>query len=349
METRRFGISTFVELACHILFWMLAIVVAINTELTTDLQVGDSLNPSRFYYRMPINIFVFYTNFFVLIPAVRSRSFRYRASLSVLLITLAAGLESLLDASNRLSDPTTELLLILLELFAINFLVQGFYWFLSTLFRRNHDRAEALRRSRELGEENARMELQLLKSQLNPHFLFNVLNTLYVSAYEHGDKPTATGISKLSDLLRYFLYETNDQQVAIENEVECLRNYIDLQKMRFLDDVAVSMQIEGDYADREVAPFLFVTLLENAYKHGVRPGQHCEIDVSLRLGEQALVFEIENDVVASESGNAGGDAAGGLGLENLRRRLELLYPHRHRLRSSVAAGRFTTSLELKWL
>lgn len=183
-------------------------------------------------------------------------------------------------------------------------------------------------------EEKLKTELKFLKSQINPHFLFNTLNNLYASALGDGSERTAKGIAKLSNLIRYMLYESNVSAIALEKEVKYIENYIELQRQRFSGKTKVpqiNVEIEIDQPDNyRIAPMLLISFVENAFKHGISKNHLSVIDIRLKAEEQWLIFEVEN-TVNPYGGELAVKEASGLGLQNTQRRLELLYPEQHAL------------------
>ena len=201
----------------------------------------------------------------------------------------------------------------------------------------------ALRREREnrqLREEKRAAEVAFLKTQINPHFLYNTLNMLFSMAYPVA-RPVANAILKLSELMRYMLHDTPDGQVDLEKEIEYLHNYLDLYRLRFPDSFHVDFTVAGDPTGRRVAPLVLIPFVENAIKHGVLDDPKNPVHIRLNIEGEQLQFEVENQ---RSDGNK--DATTGIGLPNLRRRLALLYPERYTLHVGAAAGRFSTSLRL---
>lgn len=201
----------------------------------------------------------------------------------------------------------------------------------------------ALRREREsqqLRGEKRAAEVAFLKTQINPHFLYNTLNMLYSMAYPVA-KPVADAILKLSELMRYMLHDTPDGLVALEQEIDYLRNYLALYCLRFPGSFFVNFTVTGEPAGHRVAPLVLIPFVENAIKHGVLDNPATPVRIRLRIEGAQLQFEVEN-----QRSDANKDATTGIGLPNLARRLELLYPERHTLRAGPADGQFTASLRL---
>jgi hypothetical protein len=190
-------------------------------------------------------------------------------------------------------------------------------------------------------------EIRLLRSQVNPHFLFNTLNNLFSMAQKKGHEELADSISKLSGMMRYMIYESNTDTVPLEREIVYLEDCVALNKLRYADsEVTVSFRHPAPAvaAGISIAPMLFVPFLENAFKHGVSIGHHANISLDISVEQKKLIFTCENiDYSAVKKLE---DEKGGIGLENVRRRLELLYPGRHALRVGPVAGKYIVNLQI---
>lgn len=189
----------------------------------------------------------------------------------------------------------------------------------------------------QLKEERAKhteAELAWLKNQINPHFLFNTLNN--ISSLTQIDADAAQdAIAQLSDLLRYAMYESDKPLVAIGGEIEFMSNYISLMRLRCNDNTTVKTDFAADNAQTQVAPLLFISLVENAFKHGVSSNRSSHISVSLRQDTGLLVFVCDNTNYPKTDGDRSGS---GIGLENTRRRLQLLYPGRYEWEQGLEQG-----------
>jgi sensor histidine kinase YesM len=203
-----------------------------------------------------------------------------------------------------------------------------------------------------LEKEKLTAELQLLRSQLHPHFLFNTLNNLYSLTLEKSSQ-APQAILKLSSLLRYILYESDEQTVPIAKEIEILRHYIGLEQFRYGERLELSTRFTGDMTDKQVAPLLLLPFVENCFKHGVSEElDACWISIHLHVGEERLDLRLVNschpagDMAAGEHPAGKHAATAGLGLQNARRRLNLLYPGCHNLKVIPEADTFTVSLSI---
>ena len=181
-----------------------------------------------------------------------------------------------------------------------------------------------MRRS-ERKQKEVEAELAWLKNQINPHFLFNTLNNISSLAQIDGDE-TQEAIMQLSDLLRYAMYETNKPRVPISGEVEFMRNYIELMKLCCNEMTTVNFQLSTFNSQLEVPPLLFISLVENAFKHGMDSNSPATIDIRLQQQDDTLVFTCDNTNNPKPTKDRSGS---GIGLDNTRRRLDLLYPGRY--------------------
>lgn len=207
-----------------------------------------------------------------------------------------------------------------------------------------------LKRSELVKERNlalAQIELAALKQQISPHFMFNVLNSLYSTSYMSGDTRTSRGIEQLSSLLRYMLYEANSQKVQLQKEVDYLDNYIRLQMLRFSDDVELEFNKSEFASNTHIAPMLLIVLVENAFKHGVNTKDKSFISITLSVKNSVISFEISNPIVETKTGGqASKGQDGGLGLSNLKRRLRLMYEDKHALDICTKDNVFTARMTL---
>src|SRR6185437_1058275 len=188
-------------------------------------------------------------------------------------------------------------------------------------------------------------EVKFLKSQINPYFLFNTLNNLFSMAQDKGNDELADGISKLSGMMRYMLYDSNDESVPLSKEITYLEECITLNKLRYADEeVMITFDRYGEMTDFAIAPMLFIPFVENAFKHGVAIGQRSAIQIAMVVLGQKLIFNCENiDYSAIKRMEM---EISGIGLENVKRRLELVYPGKHRLAIDKADGKFMVTLAI---
>lgn len=180
--------------------------------------------------------------------------------------------------------------------------------------------------SETLKKDKLRAELELLKAQINPHFLFNTLNNLYFMIEQ--DPPRAAKmILMLSDILRYQIYETDMDKTGMDKEIENIKNYIELEKIR-KDDIEVTFEIKGNPAKREVLPNILLPLVENAFTHiAIKPDGSCSLSILIEESDGELIFTVKN--TSSNNDSPKQSSGGGLGIANLKKRLDLFYPNKH--------------------
>lgn len=190
-----------------------------------------------------------------------------------------------------------------------------------------------------LGKSTA--DVRFLRSQINPHFLFNILNTLYGIALQEDAERTATSIQKLGDMMRFMLHENHEDKILLAREIEYLRNYIDLQMLRTITSPAI--QINCDIHDSMdgiyITPMLLIPFVENAFKHGISFQEKSWIQISLRDEQGRLFFDVHNSLHTKLGSDPERDHKG-IGLENVKQRLEWMYPNRHELIIRQTASEF---------
>ena len=192
-------------------------------------------------------------------------------------------------------------------------------------------------------KEKLDSELHNLKAQINPHFLFNSLNVIYSLALKN-DKVTAEVVLKLSDILRYVIYDSTQDKVTLNSEISLLKKYIELQKYRVEDSVPINF-ISSIEEDVKIAPLIFLTLVENSFKHGIKSDtENVFISIKLHTNAERIFFEIENNKPKTNKNN---NNPNGLGLENIKKRLLIQYPDKHKLKVYDSKDTFKVCLEIE--
>lgn len=208
-----------------------------------------------------------------------------------------------------------------------------------------NDRHKQQQHIAHLHEETLKSELNLLKSQINPHFFFNTLNNLYGLANEKSER-TQEVIYKLSQMMRFTIYEGRKNTVSVADEVAYLENFIELNMIRYNNKLDIKFEKKIEDQQQRIPPLLFINLLENAFKHGVdsqTEGQY--IHFLLETNTTALTFVIENNCEAVER-EIQKRQSGGLGIENLTRRLTLLFPNKHKYDHALREGKYIASVRI---
>ena len=200
------------------------------------------------------------------------------------------------------------------------------------------------RRTQQLEKEKLETELKFLRSQFNPHFLFNTINSINFLIQKDPRMATDT-LAKFSDLLRYQLYECNEARIPLKKEVHYLSNFIALEKLRVNDNVAVTLDVSEDVNEAQIAPFILMPFIENAFKHVSKGRQQNNfIRIALQQDKHQLRFDVANSREAKASREA--IHYGGIGLTNVRRRLDLLYPQQHTLEVSEPDSAYSVQLTI---
>ena len=198
----------------------------------------------------------------------------------------------------------------------------------------------------ELGKSDA--SLSFLQSQINPHFLFNALNTLYGTALQESAERTGEGIQKLGDMMRFMLHENVQDKISLTRDVDYLENYIALQKLRTSRsaDIVITTQIDEQLNNLQIAPMLLIPFVENAFKHGISLQQPSHIKITLQTKENTLYFDVHNSIYIKPD-NDPEKLKSGIGLQNVKQRLALLYPGKHELIIRESAKEFFIHLTIQ--
>ena len=219
-----------------------------------------------------------------------------------------------------------------------------FYAAIGTSYRLISDRMKEGEQVKEQENERLKSELSFLRSQISPHFMFNVLNSV-VSLSRRKPEMVEPVVVKLSELMRYMIYETNDSIVPISKELVYLESYIDLQKIRFGDDIQIDFKYELGPKSSHIEPMVLIPFVENAFKHGVGFIENPTIEIELKDSKTELYFRVANK--KGTTMNETKDESSGIGLANVKRRLELLYPTNHLLEVNDSGSDFIITLTIQ--
>jgi hypothetical protein len=223
--------------------------------------------------------------------------------------------------------------------FLISILVSGFALGLRVLERLSQNE----KARKELEKEKLNSELAFLKNQISPHFFFNTLNNIY--SLIGIDPPQAQeSVLKLSGLMRYLLYESENGRTLLSHEVDFMKHYIDLMKLRLTPRVDLEVNFSSSFVDREIPPLLFISFIENAFKHGISYRDNSFIHIDLWVDEDKIIFYCNNSM--GRSSQTGDGQSGGIGLENVQKRLQLLFGDKHKLIIDQTAETFNVSLTI---
>ncbi|QCR21819.1 sensor histidine kinase [Pontibacter sp. SGAir0037] len=327
------------QITLHFICWLVIITITLYY-----LQSNQLLNFNKFVdvtIALSFYAVIFYFNWYVLIPnyLARNRILLYIALVLATLVVFALVRSPLDFYVFKEFNPNMKILYSYERL--VQYMLGGFMViFISSALKVTGNYIRNERLNKELETQKLTAELAYLKSQVNPHFLFNTLNNIYSLAYKQSPE-TPDAIMKLSLLMRYMLYESNDTLVSLEKEVEHIHNFIDLQKLRLREHTSIKFNIKGSLAGKSIAPMMMMTLVENAFKHGLVSKNEIGITFNLEVKETCLQFSTINNISTHKKKDFGG-----IGLENLRRRLNLLYLNRHKLSFEEKEGAFYATLKL---
>mgnify|MGYP001546449403 FL=1 len=281
-------------------------------------------------------IFLFYLNSLVLIPRLlpRKKIGAYIFSVEGLFIAVLVILPLIPSESGQRGFHRESFFLVFPYLFI---------WAMSTAYRFVSDRVKTEQLLKDRENENLKTELSFLRSQVSPHFLFNVLNNMVAMARLKSDL-LEPSLIRLSGLMRYMLYESDEAKVPLSREVEYVNSYIELQRIRYAKSLTIIAELDlGD--NQLIEPMLLIPFIENAFKHGTGIIGNPVIEISLKISEGLIDFRVKNKYVAG-TGEAK-DKTSGIGLANVMRRLNLLYDQKHILSINRENGWFAVSLQIK--
>jgi two-component system, LytTR family, sensor kinase len=336
------------RISAHIIFWVFSVVMfSVLIFYTRGFRI------SAMDFKTAVNIFItifllaisVYINLLWLLPFYFSkRKFILFTILEILNIFLFICLNYFSSMAfegkltNYMSEMIAEFLLILI------FLV------ITTLIKFTRDSIalqDAELKIKEVERQNIESELRALKAQFNPHFFFNTLNSIYALSLDNSPKVPEI-ILKLSELMRYVLYDTRDDRIPMRKQLGFLDSYIFLEKLRSDGSRSIDLEVLGDNLDMSIAPLLLEPFVENAFKHGAREKKSLPyIRITVDLTEKNLLrFITENNTDLNSVEMNRPDEEKGIGLKNVRKRLELLYPGRHQLKITETKGFFKTELTI---
>ncbi|MHC1707190.1 MAG: sensor histidine kinase [Bacteroidales bacterium] len=331
-------------LLIHILFWVLYVLVPELPYIFPDRKYPVWL----FHYNITTeisNILNFYVVYFVITVNFFQRH-RITSSLLIILIIIA-GFSLLRIYGTRLVSyhisgmeelPGIRFVNIMVEV--VNSMLFSTF---AVLMKFMIDWFSTQKIKSELMAQKQMSELALLRNQINPHFLFNTLNNLYSLVYKKSDEAPSV-LMKLSEIMRYMLYDSNEDLVPLEKEISYLKSFIQLQQIRLKTGNFIELETEGNIEGLMIPPMLLIPFVENAFKHGMKEVEPPGIRIKLNVSDKGLDFNIENYCNSGVSHPK--DPYQGIGLKNVARRLQLMYPGRHELKIIPCNEKFVVKLHL---
>ena len=291
--------------------------------------------------RITFTAVIFYTNYSLLVPyfLLKKKILPYLFCvvilllISYLIIFNVFGFE-FYDSRNLLDKRPSK--------FTIIIFFNSVIIIIGTIIRLYEQWIENDRINKEIEVKKNKTELESLKNQLNPHFLFNSLNSIYsLSTKKSNDTPEA--VIMLSELMRYMLYKANDKKVFLKDELQYIENYIKLQHIRIAKNKNVKINIKGVISTQKISPLLFISYIENAFKYGTDFNGNTEIEIDISVKDNELQFKCVN-IIGNRSKD---EESSGIGMQNTKNRLELLYPDKHWLTTIENDNKFMVDLKLK--
>ncbi|MCT4640089.1 MAG: histidine kinase [Bacteroidales bacterium] len=335
------------EILIHAVSWIILILFFTVTPVLLNTRVSfDKMGIIRSVSNSLVNVTIFYMYYiFVMTPALKKRSFLIFVLYSVLMLIAVIILKMVIGEimfgiyNQRIIGPVFKDMDLIPHIIS-NIFYCGMFAFLGVVTRFIVEWFKNEKLKNNLEKQNLKSELALLRSQVNPHFLFNTLNNIYSLVYKKSDKAPES-VLKLSGIMRYMLYESNEDYVNISKELEYLNNYIELQKIRYANPDKINYNITGENTDAQIAPMIFIPFIENSFKHGPKEDV---ININIDITATNITFEIFNKI--SEIKTISKDRCGGIGLRNVARRLELLYKDRHKLSINGTDNSYSVKLIL---
>lgn len=328
----------------HLLIWVvytLFAALAWSDALWRGLSYESSMIPAK--------VSVVYVNLYILLPRLlmKKKYLKYIASL-ILILILGAFWQRCMVVFLHVPGMTGEAKLFNFHaMLRAGMIINSIVILTSAAYilMKGYEYQQMIK---ELEKEKLSAELKFLKSQIQPHFLFNTLNNLYGLTLRQSPKAPEI-VMKLSELMRYMLYRTNAARVPLSQEINYLKNYITLEKIRYDDAVEVFFQVNGDILDKEIAPMLLIAFVENSFKHGASEGVGgAWVKVIVRIEKGMLYLDVSNSrttgFVTSPDDN---NEDGGVGLPNVKHRLDLLYKDKYNLMLDKTKDSYHIKLELK--
>lgn len=340
----------------HILFWGLTIYIIYLSRGPTANR-DQPLHVFRAISVLPL-FGLFYLHSLYLVPRflMKNERIRYFVGLAISVLGISALCTAIAIYFAGIYGPTPAMIMnmgtdhtqtwrSILHVMGARMVAAAFFVMASLGYGVLRETARMERRLKEQENEHLRTELSFLRSQVNPHFMLNVLNSM-VSLARKKSEQLEPALIELAGLMSYMLYESDDEKVRLEEEIDYLRSYINLQLLRFGDDVKVRFDVDQRGPDQLIEPMLLIPLVENAFKHGIGLFGDGRIDIEIRVTERnELSMTVRNKFDAQTEPAT--EKNGGIGLSNLKKRLNLIYPGKYQLNTQSVDHWFNASLNLQ--
>lgn len=326
----------------HVLFWLVYIIFWVFLYRSLGIYTALLLS----FIIIFLHASVSYFNIYYLFPQILKKKEYLSYALSLILsISLAA---ILLSFALSFFETTTTNNLWSLSMFVGNLSSISYTVAITMSLKLVKQWYEKERLAKNMERLKMEAELKFLKTQINPHFLFNSLNSLYSLALVKSDKAPQL-ILGLSNLLRYMLYESGDEKVELSQEINYIKDYLEIEKIRYGNRLEVDFKIEGTTENIKIAPLLFIPFIENSFKHGIskRLGAN-KIEITIKVEDNEIFFKTSNPKPKEQLNQINNKTdLGGIGIENVKKRLKIIYPKKHKISINNKESTFEVELLIK--
>jgi two-component system, LytTR family, sensor kinase len=343
----------------HLIAWAFVFILPVYLYTYSPGRNSDFL--VKIYFRTILYLCIFYINYFYLVPNLYLKGKKLKHLIWVTLVIVVfyfineyvnhsisdiPAYKHIRETFDMLAHeynlPRPPRNLDVFNYFFTSILISGFSLGLRMIGRYNENEKQR----KELEKERINSELALLKNQVSPHFFFNTLNNIY-SLVEINKADAQKAILHLSKMMRYLLYESEKGNTTLAREIDFMKNYVELMRLRVNDKVKLDISFPENYKDCTIAPLLFISFIENSFKHGVSYTEPSFIHISMEMVDAKLHFNCSNSVFDVVENRPPEES--GIGLENIKKRLRLLYENRHELTILKSADSFDVQLTIDLL
>ena len=329
----------------HLIFWFYIINQSLFTRFISEIEGDYPYYYLDVFWSSFLNAISFYTLYFCIPFLIRYKYKVVSVILGLLIIAVGTGVRLPIDFAfwkYLIHLPEKDLVMKTVWIWSeLRLVVITSIYCILIYITINWFEAQKLKS--ELINQNQASELSLLRSQINPHFLFNTLNNIYSLVYRKSEN-APEAVMKLSSIMRYALYDSNTDKVLLEKEIEFLKSFIELQQLRLKNDNFTEFKINGNVEGVMVTPMVFISFVENAFKHGNKNVASPGIKIEMSVLDDKIIFVVMNFLRKNDLINK--DSIGGIGLQNIKRRLELIYKDKHTIEIETKDDSYFIKLEL---
>ena len=326
----------------HLLFWILVVTLL---SIRPESDVAFIRHFSLEVFNVGFYAAIFYLNMYYIFPAyLNDKKLHWHIGYLLLVSIILTPIKTFTLFTLSSGIPGSQYFFVSNQYFI--FLSNFFVSIGSSIYFALLDWLNTQKAKQELLNRNLQTELNFLRTQINPHFLFNTLNSLYALTLKKSEQAPEM-VLKLSEMMRYMLYECNERMVPLCNELHYIENYLEMEKLRHGSKVQINMITEGDCDDMKIPPLLFIPFIENSFKHGVNPSLGgAIIEIYFKVDNSSVLMEVLNTKAEKSNILDAKKKSGGIGLENVKRRLSLLFSENYCLEITNNMDRYKVKLEI---